>query len=184
MRILSQQLWQTQKWRKKIKDIKERYLWLYLLSCPNSKTCGIFYIPTETIANETKLSEEDVIKYLNHFKELSMVDYNEETEEILIYNFPKYNIIRLGKPMEDCLRSELSLVRDTNLIRKMISYLEKYIEYRVNDKKINMLTNILNIYNKSISISITTESLDDSCHDTKEEDVDWDELMKLMEDDD
>lgn len=183
MRVIEPKLWNSQKWRRSMTDIELRYFWLYLLTCPFSKSCGIFYLPIDTMIMETKISQEKVEKHLKELISLKMIDYNYDTEEIIIYNFPKYNIIRLGKPMEDCLKSELSSVKEIKLIKNMIGYLESYIKTKVNDKKINILTNILNIYKESISISITinNESSNESCD---EEEIDWDELMKQMEDDD
>lgn len=130
---------------------------------------------------ESKLSEASIETYIKHLSALKMVKYNEETEEILIYNLPRYNIIRLGKPMEDCIRKELSLVKDKSLIKDIIVYLDS-----IGDSK---LTNITNIY-KSITITTNTNTNNESCHDTKhnphdplskEENEEWEKMLKEMD---
>jgi hypothetical protein len=128
---------------------------------------------------ESKLSEASIETYIKHLSVLKMVKYNEETEEILIYNLPRYNIIRLGKPMEDCIRKELSLVKDKSLIKDIITYLDS-----IGDSK---LTNITNIYK---SITTNTNIKNDSCHDTKynpqeplskEENEEWEKMLNELD---
>jgi len=46
-----------------------------------------------------------------------LIKYNEDTREIAIKNWGKYNLNRGGKPILDCVRSELKLVKDTSLIQ-------------------------------------------------------------------
>lgn len=176
MRLIDQKIWNSLRFRRNIVDIKERYFWLYLLTCANSKSCGIFYLPIDTMVIESKLTENEIKEYLKKFQELNLIVYCYDYEEILIYNFPRYNIVRLGKPMEDCIRSELSLVKNTSLIAKMITFLQKYIDTRTNDKKIDTLKRILNIYiNNNTNININNES----CNDTISEE-EWQQLLKEL----
>lgn len=185
MRIIEPSIWTDIKWRKLIKSTNERLFWFYLLTCPMSKTCGIFYLPIENMVLESRLREEQVEEYLKHFTEIGLIDYNYETEEIIIYNFPRYNIIRLGKPMEDCLKKELSLIKDIKLIEKMIAFIENYLTSRPNDiKKSNILNNILNIYKTNTITTTTITTTNESCHessDEEEEKLNWDELIEGIE---
>lgn len=175
MRIIDQNIWTDSKWRKQIKDITERYFWFYLLTCPFSKSCGIFYLPIENICMDTKLTEEQVEKYIKKLTAHGLIKYNNDTEEILIYNYPRYNIIRLGKPMEDCINKELSLVKDKKLIESMITYLEQYISNSVNSKKNNILTSIISIYKTTININTNTSTNSDTSNDS----YDWEKMFNI-----
>lgn len=177
MRIIEQTMWQDAKFRKNIKDIKERYFWLYLLTCSSSKTCGIFYLPTDLMIMETMLSEREILDMLAKFTKLGLILYNIDEEEILIYNMPKYNLCRLGKPMEDCLKKELSLVKDKRLIQEMVKHLTSYCYERTNDKKISILERAINIYKESININTNTNTINESCHDTIN-DEDWKNILE------
>lgn len=52
-------------------------------------------------------------RFINHHK---IITYNEQTRELAIKNWGKYNLKRGGKPMLDCVTKELQDVKDTQLI--------------------------------------------------------------------
>lgn len=126
-RMIATALWQDKEFRK-IKSIKTRYLWLYLLSCTMSKSCGIFHLPLDMIAFESKLSEEDIEKCLKELELNNFCVYSKDSEEIAIYNYPKYNISNMGKPMIDCITKDLALVDDRTLVDRIILSLKDYLK--------------------------------------------------------
>ena len=193
IRQVSTDLWLDTKWRKEIVSIKERYLWLYLMTCPLSKTCGIFHLPIEVIVMETKLDISEVWQYLNDLIENGMCAYNEKTEEIAIFNFYKYHIRNANKPIRDMLNKELAQVKDKNLIQMVVDNIESSISECYETNKAGLWASIESIMldfckgkeslrdKKSYTNNNTnTYTNNESCHESlnKEEEqaLSWDEI--------
>src|SRR5699024_10981952 len=96
---------------------EDKFFFLYLLTNPNTKQVGIYEITKKQMAFDMGYSTETINslldRFLNHHK---LVKYNEKTREIAIRNWGKYNLNRAGKPMIDCVVSELREVKDASLI--------------------------------------------------------------------
>ncbi len=96
---------------------EDKYFFLYLLTNPNTTQVGIYQITKKQMAFDMGYSMETINslldRFLNHHK---MIIYNTETREIAIKNWGKYNLNRGGKPMLDCVTSELKEVKDQKLI--------------------------------------------------------------------
>lgn len=195
IKAIDSNVWLDQKWRRNLKDIKLRYLWFYLLSCPNSKSCGVFYLPLDQITYDTKLDEEETEKFLKVLEDNDLCKYNQATEEIAIYNFPKYNIRNTGKPIIDMLNRELSAVKEKSLVNAVF---EKLCQYKNNTKEqskflhYETLTNIYKNYckggdivgelnNTNTNTYTNTDTPHDSCTDSlsdTEKIIDLDEMFK------
>lgn len=146
IRMIITDLWQDQVWRREVKDIKLRYFWLYLLTCTMSKTCGIFHLPLDLVSMETRLSLEDVETCIQKLSDLKLCVYSNETEEIAISNYPKYNIRNMGKPMVDCIIKELELVKDKELMKVLIDNLNKYQKTLTDINKQQCIHTLIEIY--------------------------------------
>ncbi|MBP1913074.1 DnaD/phage-associated family protein [Lederbergia galactosidilyticus] len=96
---------------------EDKYLFLYLLTNANTTQIGIYSITKKQMAFDTGYSMEAVN---NIFERLiqrhKLMKYNPKTRELAIRNWGKYNFNRGGKPVEDCVMSELSKVKDRSLI--------------------------------------------------------------------
>lgn len=111
---------------------KDRFFYLYLLTNPSTTNCGIYLITKKQMAFELGYSIEDVNSLMDSFENsYRLIAYNPETRELAIKNWGKYNLSRGGKPVVDCLMSELSKVKDKNLIR--------YIEGGITNKAMKEL---------------------------------------------
>lgn len=186
-RMIATEMWQDNVIRKQIKDITTRYMWLYLLTCTMSKTCGIFQLPLDFVALETKLSEEKVSYCIQELIKADLCFYSNETEEIVIYNYPKYNVRNLGKPMVDCLNIELSKIKDRSLVDKMVAKLEKIKDSCVEEQKHCLFENLIILYsgygketiikedkvntNNNIHINIKSDTINDTVNDTEINDL-------------
>ena len=53
-----------------------------------------------------------------------VVLFSKETNEIAIKNFLRHSVIKGGKPVEDCILSDLAKVKDKSLIARVFGYLE------------------------------------------------------------
>lgn len=118
---------------------EDRLFFLYILTNPSTKQCGIYHLPIRTIAFEMGYSKETITSILNRFETLyGNIVYNHDTQEIAILNFLKHSIVKGGKPVEDCIKKELSLVKDKELIKKVYKHMLPYMEESIlNYKKEN-----------------------------------------------
>lgn len=105
---------------------REKLFFLYLLTCPYSKQIGIYKISIKQMAFDLGFTKPFVKSTLLKFQdEYKLIRYNEETSEIAIFKWGKYNLIRLGKPMEMCIEKELKDVKDLSLIEYVLSGMQK-----------------------------------------------------------
>jgi hypothetical protein len=111
---------------------EDRYFMLYLLSNPNSTQCGIYHLPVRTIAFEMGYKESAVQAIMERFlTKFKNIKYSQSTKEIAILNFLKHSIIKGGKPVEDCIRKELSQVKDASLINLVYRHMKSYIDKQI-----------------------------------------------------
>ena len=88
---------------------EERYMYLYLFTNPHTNLCGCYEISTKQIADETGYG---VIKVKNLLSNLeskhSVIRYSEQTKEVLILKWHKYNWTKSDKfriPLEKEIES-------------------------------------------------------------------------------
>lgn len=104
---------------------EDRYFFLYLLTGPNTTQIGIYEITRKQMEFDLGYSRETIENLIKRFSETyDMIRYNKETRELAIKNWGRYNLNKGGKPMLDCVNSELKEVKDTNLI----SYVAESVE--------------------------------------------------------
>ncbi|MGE7989375.1 hypothetical protein [Lysinibacillus fusiformis] len=97
---------------------EDKNFFLYLLTNESTTQIGIYQITKKQIAFDMGYSMESAGALLQRFRDHhELIKYNEDTREIAIKNCGKYNLNRGGKPILDCVRSELKEVKDTSLIR-------------------------------------------------------------------
>ena len=117
---------------------EDKYFFLYLLTNPNTTQVGIYQITKKQMAFDMGYSIETINslldRFINHHK---LIKYNPQTREIAIKNWGKYNLRRGGKPMLDCVSSELKEVKDTSLI--------SYVSVNVENKSIREIYESFNV---------------------------------------
>src|SRR5690625_192932 len=142
---------------------EDKYFFLYLLTNPNTTQVGIYQITKKQMAFDMGYSMETINSLLDRFKNLhKTVKYNENTRELAIKNWGKYNLRRGGKPMLDCVESELKNVKDKSLIL--------YVGENVENKSIKK---IYDTYHVTDDVTYNDSSCDtdsDSCNDTRKND--------------
>ncbi|HLR58877.1 MAG TPA: hypothetical protein VK094_00165 [Pseudogracilibacillus sp.] len=116
---------------------EDKYFFLYLLTNPNTKQIGIYQITKKQMAFDMGYSMETINALLDRFlKHHELITYNEDTREIAIKNWGRFNLQRGGKPMEDCVIAELKEVKDKTLIN--------YVGKRVENAKLKALYDTYN----------------------------------------
>ncbi|RDY22852.1 hypothetical protein CHF27_011060 [Romboutsia maritimum] len=96
---------------------EDRYALLYLLTNPYTTQIGIYQITKRQIAFDLGYSTESVGAIIDRFEQMhKIIRYNTETREIAIKNWGKYNLKKGGKPIIDCINTELPRIKDKKLI--------------------------------------------------------------------
>lgn len=96
---------------------EDKLFFIYLLTNPNTTQIGVYKITKKQIAFELGFSIESVNVLMDRFiNNYGFIKYNNDTREICLKNWGKYNLNKLGKPMLDCVRSELKNVDDKSLL--------------------------------------------------------------------
>ncbi len=121
---------------------EDKYFMLYLLTNPFSKQLGIYEISIKQVAFQMGYSMDAVKVLIDRFEnKYKIILFSEETNEIAILNFLRHSIVKGGKPVEDCIRKEMALVKNKSLISAVFSHLKGRdgLNFTVN--------NIINSYN-------------------------------------
>lgn len=123
---------------------EDKYFYLYLITNPNASQIGIYQITKKQMGFHTGYSIETINQLMDRFENNhKIIKYNPETRELAIKNWAKYNFPRLGKPIEDCVKKEISLVKDKTLIEFVAENIEK------NEKLFKLYTSRIPSHNTS-----------------------------------
>jgi DnaD/phage-associated family protein len=105
---------------------EDRYFYLYLLTNQRTTQIGIYKITKKQIAFDMGYSIESVHSLMERFiMHHQMIRYNPETRELAIKNWGENNFDKAGKPMMDCISSELKDVKDASLIQFVLGSIPK-----------------------------------------------------------
>lgn len=97
---------------------EDKYFYLYLLTNPQTTQIGIYKITRKQMALDLGYSLESVQALMDRFiQHHKLIRYNPETRELAIKNWGKYNLHKAGKPVMDCIISELKGAEDPELIQ-------------------------------------------------------------------
>ncbi|KQL54181.1 DNA replication protein DnaD [Heyndrickxia shackletonii] len=105
---------------------KDRYFYLYLLTNPHTTQIGIYRITKKQMAFDLGFSIESVHSLMERFEgHHQLIRYNPKTRELAIKNWGKENLQKGGKPVMDCIISELKEVEDHLLIQYVAESIHK-----------------------------------------------------------
>ncbi|MBK4212587.1 DNA replication protein DnaD [Bacillus pumilus] len=117
---------------------EDRYFYLYLITNPNTTQIGIYPITKKQMAFDLGYSIESVNslmdRFVNHHK---LILYNNDTREMAIKNWPKYNLNKGGKPILDCVTKELREVKDKSLMNVLYPKIENTSIREVFERYVN-----------------------------------------------
>jgi hypothetical protein len=90
---------------------EDKYFYLYLMTNPHTKQCGCYEISKRQISNETGYNLQTVERLIDRFENyLCVIFYNEETREIFLTNWHKYNWTKSPKVMS-CIKKEMQNIK-------------------------------------------------------------------------
>ncbi|EJO5349515.1 DnaD domain protein [Clostridium botulinum] len=111
---------------------EEKYFYLYLMSNSKTSQCGTYELPLRIIEMETGYNRETVIKLIKRFIDYKKIKYDEETKEIMIFNWVKYNVPNNINSIK-CINKELKNIKNKEFIK--ILYI-KYCELKLDIEKL------------------------------------------------
>ncbi|WP_226530265.1 DnaD domain-containing protein [Metabacillus niabensis] len=104
----------------------ERYLYIYLLTNYHTTQIGIYRILKKQIAVEMGLSLDHVESLMESLEQQhNLIRYNPETREVVITHWADRIHSRGGKPVMDCIHSELRKVEDPTLISYVLDSIKR-----------------------------------------------------------
>lgn len=149
---------------------EDKLFFLYLLTNPHTTQCGIYRITKKLIAFEMGYSMESINSLIFRFQEHhNLIKYNEETREIAIKNWGKFNLKNGGTPIVDCVKKDFKEIEDKSLLLYVLSsiknetikqvFIDELAKYGLIDAPNKAESN-------SSSCSDVDEPLDDTVNDT------------------
>ena len=97
----------------------EKLLYLYLLTNPHTNLCGCYEVSMKQIAFEAGFTAQQTVKLMSSLMEKRVINYDENTREVLLINWSKYNWTESEK-FRKPLKAEIRKVRT----EKFRTYLE------------------------------------------------------------
>lgn len=95
---------------------EEKYFYLYLMTNSKTSQCGIYELPKRIIETETGYNRETVDKLIQRFTEYNKILYCNETKEIMIMNWIRYNSPNNANAIK-CVNRELSKIKNTDFLK-------------------------------------------------------------------
>lgn len=93
---------------------EDKFFYLYLLTNPHTNLCGCYEISVKQMADETGYSRDTIEKLLKRFAEVHKVAYySQDTKELLVINWHKYNWTASEKFRKPLLK-EINSVKNNN----------------------------------------------------------------------
>jgi len=103
---------------------EDKYFYLYILTNPNTTQIGVYQITRKQMAFDLGYSTESINSLLDRFiNNHKILKYNDETRELAVINWGKYNFNKAGKPVIDCVKKELKEVKDKTLLWELMNHI-------------------------------------------------------------
>jgi uncharacterized phage protein (TIGR02220 family) len=96
---------------------EDKFFLLYLLTNEHTTQIGVYTITKKQMAFQMGYSYESINNLVSRFEnQYKLNRYNPETRELALKHWGRYNFIKGGKPIEDCVRKEIQLIKDKELL--------------------------------------------------------------------
>lgn len=97
---------------------EEKYFYIYLMTNSMTTQCGIYKFNRKLAEYETGHNRETIEKLLERFVGYGRILLSEDTKELMILNWVKYNFINSRNTIL-CMNKELKEVKDSSFIEKL-----------------------------------------------------------------
>lgn len=116
----------------------EKLLYLYLLTNPHTNLCGCYEVSMKQIAFEAGFTAQQTVKLMSSLMEKRVINYDENTREVLLINWSKYNWTESEK-FRKPLKAEIKKVR-TEKFRTYLEHLAYGIDTETDSDRYGMDT--------------------------------------------
>ena len=113
---------------------EDRYFYLYLLTNEKSNQLGCYEISKNQMCRDTGYNLETVEKLLKRFEQIhKVIVYDNETKEIFIRNWHKYNWLNSWKT-KICIDKEFENIKSNKIIDEICPLYAPYMPHASNKK--------------------------------------------------
>ena len=138
---------------------EDRYFYLYLLTNEKSNQLGCYELSIKQMCRDTGYNEETIKKLLDRFeKVLHVIYYDNETKEIFLKNWYKYNWLDSDKTRV-CIEKEFSSIKSRHLIELISPLYAPYMPLPSKKKKKNNKKNNKNKKNSESELSQNCDTI-------------------------
>ncbi|MGH4140392.1 hypothetical protein [Clostridium sp.] len=95
---------------------EEKYFYLYLMTNTKTTQCGIYEISKKTIETDTGYNRETVEKLIKRFCDYKKILYCEDTRELMVINWIKYNVPNNLNTIK-CVQREIDKVKHSDFVK-------------------------------------------------------------------
>ena len=95
---------------------EEKYFYLYLMTNTKTTQCGIYEISKRTIETDCGYNRETVEKLIKRFCDYKKILYSDDTKELMIINWIKYNVPNSQNVIK-CVQNELLKVKNNEFVK-------------------------------------------------------------------
>ena len=95
---------------------EEKYFYLYLMTNAKTTQSGIYEISKRTIESDTGYNRETVEKLISRFCEYKKILYCDDTKELMVINWIKYNVPNNINSIK-CVQREISRVKNSEFVK-------------------------------------------------------------------
>jgi hypothetical protein len=149
---------------------EDKYFMVWLLTNPFTTQLGIYAINIKHSALQLGYSEDTVKYLLERFQDVyGVIIWSKETKEVAVKNYLRHSVIKGGRPVEDCIKKEMSKVKNKNLIYQVFKHIAPREDVNETVRKIiNEYKNEIENENDNDNENDVSyhDSYDDSYHDS------------------
>jgi hypothetical protein len=113
---------------------EQKLFYLYLITNTKTSQSGIYEISKKYIAYETGFSNKEVNELLEFFESKGKILYSQDTNEIAICNWNKFNYNSSYQTIT-CVHTDLLQIKNIDLVKKI--YTDEYLENLISDVEKN-----------------------------------------------
>lgn len=95
---------------------EEKYFYLYVMTNTKTTQCGIYEISKRTIETDTGYNRETVEKLIKRFCDYKKILYCEDTRELMVTNWIKYNMPNNQNSIK-CVQREIEKVKHHEFVK-------------------------------------------------------------------
>lgn len=95
---------------------EEKYFYLYLMTNTKTTQSGIYEISKRTIETDTGYNRETVEKLISRFCEYKKILYCDDTKELMVINWIKYNVPNNVNSIK-CVQREICRVKNSEFVK-------------------------------------------------------------------